>query len=262
MISGTIFKQTLRANYTLWLLFTIVPTVMFVVLTAVFSPETLAGMADMLEGTPMADMLAGTSFLSVIGQSFYNLQGVLLPLIYIILTANSLIAAQVDRGSMAYTLSTPVPRGTVVRTQALYLVAAITAMFVVITGAGALAIHAFQGFGDVVDTSQFLTLNAGLYLLMLALSGISFLASCFFNLSKYSFAFGAGIPIGFWLLHMMAGVDSNLESLRFLSLNTLFDTDRILAGGSMLWQFAVLGGVAVVLYGLGARIFQRKDLPL
>lgn len=262
MISGTIFKQTLRANYKIWLLFTAVPAVMFVLLTAVFDPATLDSMAGMLEGTPMADMMADTSFLSVIAQSFYNMQGVLLPLIFIILTANSLIAAQVDRGSMAYTLSTPVPRGAVVRTQALYLVTSVAAMFAVITGVGALAIHAFQGFGDVVDTSQFLTLNAGLFVLMFALSAISFLFSCVFNLSKYSFALGAGIPIGFWLLHMMSGVDSNLENLRFLSLNSLFDTEAVLRGDTMIWQFLTLAAVGVVLYGLGMRIFQRKDLPL
>jgi len=261
MFSGEIFKQTLKANWKLWLIFTVVPVVFFVLITAVFDPTAISGMAQMLEGTPLAAMVADASFLSIISQSFYTLQGVLLPMIFIVMTANSLIAAQVDRGSMAYLLSTPTKRSTVVRTQALYLVTSLVAMFAIITVGGFIAIHTFQSF-DQVSLSDFMMLNGGLFLLMFATSGVSFFFSCLFNLSKNSLALGAGLPIAFFLMHMMAGVDESLSSLRFLSLNSLFDTGAILAGDSMFWPFTALAATGVALYWLGFWVFTKKDLPL
>lgn len=45
------------------------------------------------------------------------------------------------------------------------------------------------------DWKAFLLINAGGLLLMFAVSGISFLSSCIFNLSKHSIALGAGVPL-------------------------------------------------------------------
>ena len=89
------------------------------------------------------------------------------------MTANSLIASQVDRGSMAYLLSTPTKRSTVVRTQALYLITSLIMMFVIVTGVGLAAIQIFQGNVDI-NISDFIMLNVGLFLLMFATSAISF----------------------------------------------------------------------------------------
>ena len=146
------------------------------------------------------------------------------------MTANSLVAAQVDRGSMAYLLSTPTKRSIVVGTQATYLITAIIVMFAIVTTVGVVAIQIFQSDTDVSITS-FLLLNLGLFLLMFATSSISFLFSCIFNLSKNSLAFGAGIPLAFFLFQLIGQVSESLEEIKYLSLNTLFDTKAILNGG-------------------------------
>ena len=65
----------------------------------------------------------------IVGSIFYKMAGLLLPIIYMIMAANNLIAGQVDRGSMAYVLSTSTKRRTVVLTQALYLIGSLFAMF-------------------------------------------------------------------------------------------------------------------------------------
>ena len=57
----------------------------------------------------------------LVGSIFYKMAGLLLPIIYMIMTSNALIAGQVDSGSMAYVLSTSTKRRTVTFTQALYL---------------------------------------------------------------------------------------------------------------------------------------------
>ncbi len=46
----------------------------------------------------------------IVGSVFFKAAGLLLPIVYTIMTANNLIAGQVDSGSMAYVLSTPTKR--------------------------------------------------------------------------------------------------------------------------------------------------------
>ncbi|MGF7047313.1 ABC-2 type transport system permease protein [Paenibacillus sp. DS2015] len=261
MFSKTIFKQTLKTNVKLWLIFTIIMSVLCAVLIAVFDASTLSSMSEMVKDTPLASLLGSTTFLGMLAQTFYSIHGVILPLIFVIMTANSLIAAQVDRGSMAYLLSTPIKRSTVVRTQAIYLVLSLVAMFVILTIVGVLSVHTFQSDIDL-NISDLIMLNVGLFLLMFATSSISFLFSCIFNLSKNSLAFGAGIPLAFFLFEMMGKVDSSLEGFKYLSLNSLFDTNAIINNDIYVIQFILLGAVGIVLYLIGIRVFKEKDLPL
>lgn len=261
MFNKTIFKQTLKSNFKLWLIFTLIMTVLNAVLIAVFEPSTISGMESMIKDTPLENMFQNTTFLGMLSQTFFTLHGVILPLVFVIMTANSLVASQVDRGSMAYLLSTPTKRNAVVRTQAAYLIISLIAMFTIITVVGVIAIQVYQG--DIeVSISDYLILNVGLLLLMFATSGISFLFSCVFNLSKNSLAFGAGIPLAFFLFQLMAQVDESLEGLKYVSLNTLFDTEAILEGDGYLIQFIILTVVGIILYEIGIRVFQQKDLPL
>lgn len=261
MFSSTIFKQTLKSNLKLWSIFTVITSVMLAAMIAVFEPTTISGVTDMMKDTALSSMLQNTTFNGMLASTFYSIHGVLLPLVFIIMTANSLIALQIDRGSMAYLLSTPTKRSTVVRTQALYLITSLVAMFVIVTGVGLGAIQIFQTDADI-DISTFLLLNTGLFLLMFATSGISFFFSCLFNLSKNSLALGAGIPIAFFLFLLMAQFSESLEGLKYISMNTLFNTDAILNGDSVITPFLILTGIGVILYGLGIRVFQQKDLPL
>lgn len=261
MFNKTIFKQTLKENIKLWLIFTVVTSVVLAILVVVFEPTTISGMTEMVEGTALADMLKNTTFLGMLSSSFFTLQGVLLPVVYIILTANSLIASQVDKGSMAYILSTPTKRGAVVITQALYLILALAIMHLIITLVGFSSIQIFQSDVDI-NMSKFFMLNLGLFILMFSTSSISFMFSCIFNLSKNSIALGAGIPIAFFLFELMSTVSESLEKIKYVSINTLFDKDAILAGDSIILQFTILVIIGIILYGIGIQIFKKKDLPL
>jgi ABC-2 type transport system permease protein len=261
MFSKTIFKQTFKANFKLWLIITLLLIVFCALLIGVFKPETISNLQDLIKGSPLESILEQQTFLGMLAQTYYSIHGVILPIIFIIITANSLIASQVDRGSMAYLLSTPIKRSAVVGTQAVYMVTSILVMFIIVTIVGLFSIHIFQGDIDI-NITDYLLLNLGLFLLMFAISSISFLFSCIFNLSKNSLALGAGIPIAFFLFQLMSQVDESLEGFKYLSLNSLFDTNAILNDGSYLTQFIALAVVGVVLYGIGMRIFMEKDLPL
>ena len=150
MFSKTIFKQTLKSNYKLWLLFTVIMCTLSGMIMAVYDPQTISSLMGSLEGTALGEMAGGmmgnmTTLLGMLGNSFYSMIGVMLSIVYIIITANSLVAAQVDRGSMAYTLSTPIKRIKVVATQAVYLITAIVAMLLAVMGVGIIMVQAFHG---------------------------------------------------------------------------------------------------------------------
>jgi len=461
MISKPIFKQTLKSNYILWLIFTAILCVFSAVIIITYDPSIMSSMMDMVEEMGMADMMGDrmsgmTSLLGTLGNSFYSMLAVILPLIFIIITANSLVASQVDRGSMAYLLSTPTKRSTVVRTQGIYLITSILCMFLVVTIVGLTTVqitqgsvfgtahtgdvkavstlldkdkedvaddlnlilnneealkegakarnidvdvytaylnlkisnNAYQAAADVLDkdveevksnpaliksneealnaaanvmgidssiysmyldtviaasaqteesdvmqekvmagltsaaevldmevadlasdmgkvknneaalnaavdasgiqkeafisiinqqlaskqisldegidfsVKDYLMLNLGCFLLMFAISSISFLFSCIFNLSKNSLALGAGIPIAFFVFQIMGQISESMEGFKYLSLNTLFDTEAVISGGNYWVQYVILAAVGVVLYVIGMRAFKEKDLPL
>lgn len=462
MFSRPIFWQSMRSNYVLWAICTVVLTAMLCLVTAFHDPSALSSFMKAIEDTPMAaeagdqlDMFS--TLLGILTQTVYGFSGMMIAMVYVVVTANSLVASEVDRGSMAYTLSTPTKRTTVVFTKALYLIISIVVMFAVMGAAGALTVqlkhHAIWGTtytedvkaaanvlqleekkvaGDLslivenenafkagaaargvdeavysaylnqamqrdayaaaakiigvktaeveknpfliksdlaaleaaaavmgmdadsystyldqaiakseasapqeagmetaltegliaaakhlgmetaalatdlsilkadpeamavaseaagldtatltyvldqaiasneisadvrvgFDAFDFLMMNVGILLLMFAVSGISFLASCIFNLSKYSLALGAGLPFAFLVLNLMSTVNTTLEPLKFFSLMTLFDTQQIMSAGTYVPQFVILGVIGIVLYVFGIRLFKRKDLPL
>ena len=417
MFSKTIFSQTIKSNIRLWLIFTAILSLISGLIIAIFNPSTMDHILQLMERliedpAIMAQISANFSLLNMLSRQFYVGMGMLLPLIYLIITANALIASQVDRGSMAYILSTPIKRTTVVITQGVYLIVALLIMFSILTlsgmvtaqithggvffraftsdvkavashldmdnaqvaddlmiirtnpqamaiGAEARGIDIFvytayiemliaeqmgheepteqtpeereqaeemqarftdgvEAAADVLemeatalffdlgqikenpralfvaslaaempeamfvniinmqlaneeilldnrvnfDIFDYLMLNLGIFLLMFATSGISFLFSCLFNLTKNAVALGAGIPIAFYLFQTMASVSEDMEFFRFFTINTLYDPPGIVAGNSFWLQFSILGALGVVLYCLSVKIFKEKDLPL
>ena len=75
-------------------------------------------------------------------------------------------------------------------------------------------------------------------------------------------AVGAGLPLAFFLFQMMSELSEDLEFCRYLSLNTLFSPDDILAGEGVVLPFILLGLIGLVLYAAGIHVFNRKDLPI
>lgn len=209
----------------------------------------------------------------IVGSIFYKMAGLLLPIIYMIMAANNLIAGQVDRGSMAYVLSTSTKRRTVVFTQALYLIGSLFAMFCCTTVTSVICLSVLDKTSIALTYGELILLNFGAFMTMFAMSGISFLASCWFNRSKYSMSIGGGLNM-FFLVATMLGLFGSkvlpsvvrLESLNFfnyVSIISLFDVVSIIDGGTtFIWKLAILLAVGVICYVIGGRKFEKKDLPL
>ena len=464
MFNKAVFKQTVKANRVLWFIVTAVLTLILTLIIFQFDPSTMQQLMNTLQGAGIGADVAGDSLLSnsitilgILSQSFYSMIAIIIMLVFIIITANNLIAGEVDRGSMAYTLSTPIKRKSVIFTKAVFLITSLLLMVTIFTTAGILSVQikyqliwgrsytndikeiakntddytraeldddynfiyysddlaeigskkrnvsvvtyklylqnkaydrgitaaaghlgidmakldknydkilassdamqigadtskmgltdftlrvnaakssldqssdpeveekfkelfeevytrlgmtsagaaianlekileAEQVLKDVItdpverfvfttairnmsanqlltqdksitfDTGAFLKINAGLFLLMFATSGISFIASSIFNLTKNSFALGAGLPLGFWVLDIISNIDESLANAKYFSLNTLFNPSGLMTDSlSFIWKFVVLAVVGTGLYVASIYIFDQKDLPL
>ena len=208
----------------------------------------------------------------VVGSIFYKLAGLLLPIIYVIMASNNLVAGQVDSGSMAYVLSTSTKRQTVVFTQALYLICSLLCMFSLTTVTSCICL-AIVGSKVMLSYGQLVLLNLGAFLVLFAISGLCFLTSCWFDRSKRSMAIGGGLSI-FSLVAAMLGLFGSpvipkvvrldaLNNFNYVTIITLFDAISIIDGTlTFLWKFAILLVLGVIGYVVGSIKFTKKDLPL
>ena len=209
----------------------------------------------------------------IIGSIFYRIAGILLPMVYVIMTANGLLAGQVDSGSMAYVLSTPTKRRTVSTTQMLYLLVSLLAMFLLVTAVSVVSIWIVGGNTFAINFGEILFFNLGAFLTMFAFAGFCFMCSAIFNRTKYSMSIGGGISM-FMLVCTILGLFGSqvvpaamridqMNFFNYLSIITLFDTSVILAGGfNFLIGFGVLALIGIVTFIVGTFVFDKKDLPL
>ena len=209
----------------------------------------------------------------IIGSIFYRIAGLLLPMVYVIMVANGLLAGQVDSGSMAYVLSTPTKRRTVSTTQMLYLLVSLLAMFALLTAVSTVSVAIVGGNEFAINFSEILLFNVGAFLTMFAFAGFCFMCSAIFNRTKYSLSIGGGISI-FMLVCTILGLFGSdvvpsamridqMNFFNYLSIISLFETTTILSGGlNYLIGFGILAAIGIVTFIVGTFCFDKKDLPL
>ena len=315
-ISKPLLKQSIKSNFMLWLIMALGSAGIFVVINLVVGTKQIFTNIDMSAVQTYVDT-EGLSWLKILGllekmgfnlsriqtmsqidlnsvmnDLIYKITGVLLPMIYVMITCNKLVAAQVSDGSMAYILSTPTNRKTVVRTQYVFMTLSLVAMYIVITigaystGAIAFAVAKPNDINFGTFTVRTLLYCFGSFAAMFGLTGVCFGASCWFSKAQNSTAVGGGACIlaflccilGLFGNKVFVSVGIGVEAMNvfnFLTIYTLIDTESMsnfakavthAYGGMMsfawLWKIAILliiGGVGAY---IGGRRFVKKDLPL
>lgn len=263
----TLYKKDWKAHWKLLAAILGAITLYFAVITGMYDPK---------DGTVLQQLVAlklPEAFISALGftaldnslASFlasylYGFLLIALPMVPIILIANRLMAALVDRGSMAFLLSGAVSRRQVALTQALFLSSCVLAVALFIAGIGMLL--AEMSFPGLLDQRRFLQLNAGLLMALLAISGVSFFFSCLFNETRLFLPLGAGLPVLFLVVQMLVNYDPGLSALRWLTPLTLFVPADLAQGKVDAGALLALGALALALYAGGIVVFDRKDLPL
>ena len=315
-ISKPLFIQAFKSSWILWLVMTLGSAGIFFIINMVIGSRNIFTNIDMdnvtnyvrveeLSWLQILGLLEKMGFSlsriqvmsqidmnSVINDLVYKIAGVLLPMVFVMITCNNLIAAQVNSGSMAYILSTPTSRKTVIKTQYIFMVVALIAMYIVITSTALISEAIAQAIrlSNNPNAARNVPLRTILYcgasfLAMFALMGICFGASAFFNKSKYSVAVGGGASIVCFLFCILGlfgnkafvsvgvGVQS-MNIFNYMTLFTLIDTDSLgnfakavsgvdaVISYKWIWEFAVMIIIGITTAYIGGRRFIRKDLPL
>lgn len=209
----------------------------------------------------------------VIGNILFRIAGLLLPMIFVIMTANNLIAGQVDSGSMAYVLSTPTRRFKVAFTQMVYLIVSILLMYVLVGVTGAICTNFVTNELFTITAKQVVMFSIGAFFVIFAISGICYLASAIFNREKNSLSVGGGITM-FFLVCSILGLFGEkvipsairIEAMNYFnyaSIISFFNVNSIIAGtNEWLKGLVYLFAIGIVCYIIGIRKFDKKDLPL
>lgn len=252
MFSFPLFKQTVKSNSVIWGAMTLVMTVLCIQFAAMEMTQAL---------------------LFVI---FYGMMTTILPGIYVLVTANKLLSSQVDSGSMAYVLSTPTRRLTVVFTQMIYITGSLFVMFAIQTVGHlisnsvtpiALAKLGYTDLTGNLTNTMIIQVNISALMVCIAMAGVCFLFSGIFSSSKYSIGF-SGTFIGVMVLaNMLAMFGSlgvgGLDNFKYVTICSFYDYKSVLYGVND-WIFKMIFpiGIAVVSYVIGSVWFCKKDLPL
>jgi ABC-2 type transport system permease protein len=239
MLSIPLLKQSFKSTRVLWLAIT-------------FAMAGMLAQFVFLDFGPMLNMM------------FYNMTAIIFSGIYVMVSANKLIAVQVDRGSMAYVLSNPIKRSTIAMTQLILL-----ALTAVGSYSATTIVHLISAaLKDTGDTAaQIFQLNLGACLTTLVIAGICYMASCIFNLSRHSLGLGGGITAVsfiFYFISMFSMIGpEGMKVFKYFTFLTLYDVESITLGsGDWVWKFCILAVFAIGTFATGVVTFNKKDLPL
>lgn len=266
MISMPLLKREIKSNYKLFIIFAAVLTMYISIIIPMFDPEIGEALAEFEKAMP--EMMAafgmsnpGTTLIEFINTYLFGFLFIVFPMIFEIIIANKLIAKYVDSGSMSYLLATPNKRGKIAITQAVFMLLSIGVLILFITLVGIISSEIY--FPGDLDIKKYILMNIGLYCLHIAISGLGFFASCISNDTKVSYSISAGIPIGFFIIQLLANMGGKLENLKYFTIFTLFDTDKLIKGEvSGIWMFMILLVGGIILYVTGILRFNKRDLPL
>jgi len=260
MFNKTLFIHLLKTNFKTTLIIAFALSVLIGIIMTVFTPETMNDIAQANVDAPVNPLGDISTLIAFIANQYFGNFALIFAMIYCVIIGNRLVADQVDKGSMAYHLSTPITRTQYTFTSSVYFISSLTAMFALVFVVG-LGVASLAQPGELAVETFFILASGSLFL-SLAISGITFFASCLFNRSSQSLALGGGITVLFFAANMLAGMNDNLEILKNVTIVTLFDSAAIISGDGYRMQLFILAGLTLILYILGMIVFKRKDLPL
>lgn len=264
-MNKALFASSLHRTYKLFGVFTALILFYLLVIIGMYSSNEDSDPFQMLPEAMRDAFGFGEGMNGLTGfvaTGFYGVNFVIFLMILCIITSNQLMAHLVDRGSMAYLLSTSVSRGKVAVTQASVLLAGLLLIVVISTLAGLLAVPLMIGDAEFSEAA-FIKMNVMGFLLFFVISGYSFLFSSFFNDAKHSLAASGALSVVFYMFQMIANLSANLEWLDYFTVLTLFQPSEIAAGTADILPGAIgLGIVGILLYSTAAYTFMRRDLPL
>jgi len=265
MFSLPLFKREMKASNKLLIIFLYILTIYILSIVYMFNPNSTNAFDDIIKTMPglmkaFGFVTSGNSLIGFIATDLYGMLVLMVPMVFSIILGNKLVAGYVDRGSMANFLATPNKRVKLVLTQALCMWVSIGLLIAYVTVA--IIISSVLMHPGMLDVGKLVLINVDIYFLHFAIGGICFLASCISNDTKRSFTIGAGIPIVFFLVQMLANLGGRLENLKYFTIFTLFNANDVIAGKNVIYPIIALLVMGIALYGIGIYIFSKRDLSV
>jgi ABC-2 type transport system permease protein len=260
-----LFMYNLKKNRFLWLALLGVMLFYHVTILMMYDPENIEAVNAMLDLFPKEMMQAigfvsfGSTLLEFIVGYIYGFLIYLFPMILAVVINHRLVAMMVDRGSMAYVLSTPHTRRRVIVTQAVFSVVSMVLFFIVMSGAVILASELM--FPNQLDQMMYIQINLYNIVQYLAIGALIFFGSSIANESNQSLAIGVGFPVVFLIVQMVANLGGDMEIFKYFTLFTLFSPESMMANDAFVVPAMIsLAAIAVLLYGLSVLAFEKKNL--
>lgn len=265
-MNQTLFKKEIKHNFKIWLLFCAVLTLYTAMIISMFDPKLGKSLEMMRESMPEIFAAVGMSapgetLLDFMINYLFGFLYKVFPMVFFILMINRVFIRYLDRGTMAYLLSTSNSRKKIAITQIATILILLGALLIYVA---MLAIGVSESlFSGELDIVKFLLVIIGLFGLLFFLSGISYFSGCMFQDSGKAIGVGTGLNILFILIQMISQVGEKFEFLKYFTPLTLFMPEKIAEGkteGIYLFVILYLGGV--LLYSMGVAVFNKKDLSL
>lgn len=295
MINLALFKQTVKSNWGLWLISTFTVSLLYTVIK--FAMGSIAVSSDTdpnilvpyilaleeagltMEGLFISiginpEILTGLATMDgnvLVSIIFYPIVAVLLPLVYVVIVGNKLFASQIDNGSMAFILSTPIKRSKIALTQMTFLILSLMSMFLLTAIVDVILTLMIE---NSLPVEKILLLNLGLLLFSLAMGSLTYMFSAIFNYSKYSLSLGGGFALLFFISKILGLFGSDLfmnmgigigpmDFFNKITMLTFYNTSSILDGSyDYIIHFIALGIISIICYTTGTIWLTKKDIPV
>ena len=266
MINWTLFKQEIKNNYRLFLIFIFILVLYTSIIITMYDPQFAASLEQMSQSMPELFAAFGMANISTNLTEFlinylYGFLYLIFPIVFIVLVINNLIVKYIDKGSMAYLLATPNKREKIILTQGFvslffsFLMLIFITLFCIIVG------QIF--FPGELNIGGLILVNLGLFGLWSFVASVCFITSCIFSDSKKSIGVSMGIIIYSVLVQMLSQFNDKLSFLKYLTPLSLFNSLKILSGDSKyILLFIILYFASAIFYFIGIKVFKSKDLSL
>ncbi len=266
MMSWVLYKKELKSNYKILIIFLAVITIYSGLVIAMYDPDLNQSLNAL--ATSMPQIFAAFSMsniantlLEFITNYLYGFILIAFPFIFWVILCHRLLSRYIDKGSMAYLLSTHQSRQKVVMSQLMVL---FTGIFIIVMYAFfMILLFAYMMFKEAIDIFHFFLVNIGLFALHSFLGSLCYFGGCCFNETRLSVGFGAGLGILFILIQMIGQVGDKLKFLKYMTPMTLFNPQELSqANQDALVGVLILFITSLIIIFIAQNIFKKRDLPL
>ncbi len=265
MINWTLYSKEMKSNLFLAIIFAAIITLYGTMIVAMFDPELSDIFRQFSDSMPGVMNLMGFGVIPDTMTNFiyallYGFLFIVFPMIFSILVIQRLVYRYIDKGSLAYLLSTPNSRFQIIFTQFFvilsYLLILVVYSFTLIT------ITAVLLYPGTLDIGNFLYGNLSLLLMLLFIASLTFFSSAVIG-GKYTTGITVGLPVLFFVFKLISNLGDDYKIVRYLTPFSLFNVNLISTYDPMSFVFnGILLVSTIVIFGATFYLFERRDLSI